>query len=168
MVAMDVPALVHSAACRNERHPQSLHFIIEESVAVMSLVESPVFDLFPNLKLIISHGGGAVPYQIGRWGSLYWESRDVPGTFEERLRKLYFDTCLYHKGSLELLFDVVGPDRCLFGTERPGDGSTKDPKTGRMKDDLKPVIESIPSLTSEDRYTIFEGNAKKLYTRLGL
>src|SRR2546430_17196588 len=69
MVELDVPALVHSTACKSPRETYSAHFITEESVAVLNLckVESRVFDDFPGLRLIISHGGGSVPYQIGRW-----------------------------------------------------------------------------------------------------
>ena len=41
-------------------------------------------------------------------------------TFDQRLKQLYFDTALYNVESLKLLFRIVGPERCLFGTERPG------------------------------------------------
>jgi 4-oxalmesaconate hydratase len=65
--------------------------------------------------------------------------------------------------TLELLFTVVGPDRCLFGTENPGSGSGIDPSTGRPYDDLKPVIESIESLSASDKKNIFEDNARKVF-----
>ena len=45
---------------------------------------------------------------------------------------------LYNQEALELLFKIVGTDRCMFGTENPGTGTYKDPKTGKMLDDLKP------------------------------
>ena len=48
------------------------------------------------------------------------------------MRNLYYDTVLYSKDSLELLFKTVGVDRCLFGTERPGVGTVKDPRTGPL------------------------------------
>jgi predicted TIM-barrel fold metal-dependent hydrolase len=57
----------------------------------------------------------------------------------------------------------MGTDRCLFGTEKPGTGSSVDPATGRWLDDLKPVIESLPELTAEDKARIFEENARRLY-----
>lgn len=171
LVELDVPALVHPAACRNERETFGAHFITEESIAVVNLCkdESRVFSDFPTLKLIIAHGGGSVPYQIGRWraGRLKARARgyDVE-TFDDVLRRLRFDTVLYNKESLRLLFDVVGPDRSLFGTEVPGAASVKDPETGLALEDLKPVIESIESLSKEDRELIFSGNALQLYPRL--
>ncbi len=86
-------------------------------------------------------------------------------SFDQSLRRLYFDTVLYNKESLELLFRIVGPDRCMFGTEKPGSGSAQDPATGAWLDDLKPVIESIDWLTEQDKRLIFEENAKKVFTR---
>jgi 4-oxalmesaconate hydratase len=164
LVELDVPALVHSASCCHPREPYTLKFINEESIAIVSLLGSKVFDDFPTLKIIMPHGGGAIPYQVGRFRAWH-HRRNLPGTFDDLLRKLYFDTCNYAKDSLELLFRVVGTDNVLFGTERPGTGSVVDPATGKMYDDLKPVIESIDWLSAEDRYKIFEGNVKKLYPK---
>ena len=129
LVELDVPALVHSTQCGRPREPYTLHFINEESIAIISLLQSRVFIDFPTLKLVISHGGGSIPYQIGRFRSFYLrpQRRVLDEPFEQSLRRLYFDTCLYSKEALELLFKVVGPDRCLFGAERPGTGSEKDP-----------------------------------------
>jgi predicted TIM-barrel fold metal-dependent hydrolase len=170
MVELDVPALIHPASCRNERETFGSHFITEESIAVVNLCkdESRVFTDFPTLKLIVAHGGGSVPYQIGRWraGRLKARARgyDVE-TFDEVLRHLRFDTVLYNKESLRLLFDVVGADRCLFGTEVPGAASVADPATGRALEDLKPVIESL-DLTEHQRDLIFSGNAFEVFPRL--
>jgi predicted TIM-barrel fold metal-dependent hydrolase len=163
LVELDVPALIHSAGCQNPRESYSSHFITEESIAVLSLTESAVFDEFPTLKLVVSHGGGSVPYQVGRWRAHYWRTHGV--SFDEALRRLHFDTVLYNRESLELLFRVVGTDRCLFGTEKPGSGSAEDPQTGRWFDDLRPVIEGIEWLSAEDRQLLFEDNARRLYTR---
>lgn len=166
MVGLDVPALVHSAGCRSPRETYSAHFITEESIAVLSLTRPTcrVFQDFPSLRLIISHGGGSVPYQIGRWRAGRFRQKN-PETFDEALRRLYFDTVLYNQESLELLFRIAGSDRCLFGTENPGTGSARDPSTGRMLDDLKPLIEAIDFLSDEDRRRIFEGNARAVFPR---
>ena len=85
--------------------------------------------------------------------------------FDESLRRLYYDTVLYNQESLEFLFRIVGSDRCLFGTENPGSGSARDPATGKMLDDLKPVIEGIAGLSAEDRERIFEANARAVFPR---
>ena len=164
MVEMDIPGLVHAASCNNPRESFHNHFITEESIAILSLVDSSVYEDFPGLKLIISHGGASIPYQVGRWRSQLRGDNDTE-TFDERLRKMYFDTGLYNIESLELLFKVVGPDRCMFGTERPGAGSKADPRTGRWYDDLKPLIDGIDFLGSDDTQRIYSGNAMDVFTR---
>lgn len=168
MVELDVPALIHSAGCSNGRETYSEHFISEESIAILSLLNSEVFARFPTLKLIVAHGGGSIPYQIGRWRAarLHPVLRQGQGSaesFDEAIRRLWFDTVLHNPASLELLLKTVGPDRCLFGTEKPGSGSVADPESGRDLDDLKPVIESFDFLSQEDRGKVFEGNARVLF-----
>jgi predicted TIM-barrel fold metal-dependent hydrolase len=170
MCELDVPALVHSAGCQNDRETYSEHFITEESIAILSILRSTVFDDFPSLKLIIGHGGGSVPYQVGRWraarlNTIIGGHPDGPH-FDGLLRKFWFDTVLYNQESLELLFRVVGADRCLFGTEKPGSGSAVDPSTGRDFDDLRPVIEEIDFLSDGERDAIFSGNAQHVFPRL--
>jgi OH-DDVA meta-cleavage compound hydrolase len=162
LVELDVPALIHSAGCRSPRESYSLHFVNEESTAVIGLCSSRVFQDFPRLKIMVSHGGGAIPYQIGRFRAARWRQKGAE-EFDTALRRLYFDTCLYSREALELLFKVVGTDRCLFGTERPGTGTAQDPGTGKWSDDLKPVIESIEWLSEADRRKIFEENARAVY-----
>jgi OH-DDVA meta-cleavage compound hydrolase len=162
LVELDVPGHIHSSGCRSERLPYSLHFINEESIGVVSLLTSNVFKDFPTLKILVSHGGGAIPYQYARFEA---SSLRRPGAtrFSEAMRNLYYDTVLYSKDALELLFKTVGVDRCLFGTERPGVGTVKDPRTGRWLDETRYTIEAIEWLSDADKQMIFEGNATKLF-----
>jgi len=171
LIELDVPALIHSAGCKHGRETYSEHFISEESMAILSLANSRVFHDFPGLKIIVAHGGGSVPYQIGRWRA----ERGLPGvrpahgieeTFDESMRHLFFDSVLHEGKSLALLLDLVGPDRILFGTENPGAGSAINPVNGRSFDDIKPTIEEIPGITEDACRKIFEGNARRLFTRL--
>jgi 4-oxalmesaconate hydratase len=170
MVELEVPALIHSTACKSFRESYSAHFITEESIAVLNLTksESRVFRDFPDLRIIVSHGGGSVPYQIGRWRAHRFreqESNPDLESFDESMRRLYYDTVLYNQESLDFLFRIVGTDRCLFGTENPGSGSSKDPATGRWLDDLKPVIQGIAWLSDTDLGRIFEDNARAVFPR---
>lgn len=160
---LDIPALIHSAGSCQPRESYTLKFINEESIGIISLMNSKVFEHFPNLKLIFPHGGGAIPYHMGRFRA--WSVRSGGEYFDDKLKRLNFDTTTYDKDALELLFKVVGPDRVLFATEKPGTGSAKDPRTGLDFDDLKPVIEGISFLTEEDRRNIFECNCTRLYSR---
>ncbi len=160
---LDVPALIHSASSCQPRESYTLKFINEESNAIISLLTSDVFERFPNLKIIVPHGGGAIPYHMGRFRA--WSVRNGGEYFDDKLRRLHFDTTTYDKDALELLFKVVGADRVLFATENPGTGSAPDPKSGRAFDDLKPVIEQMEMLSAKDRENVFECNCTRLYTR---
>lgn len=171
LVQLDVPCMIHSSTCLCERLSYTLHFINEESVAVVSLLNSKVFEDFPKLKIVCAHGGGAIPYQMGRFMAARYTSRRTKDRaaapesqyFENVSRKLHYDTCLYTHEALELLFKVIGADNCCFGTESPGAGSAVNPRTGRAMDDIKPIIEEFGFLTDADRKKIFEGNARRLY-----
>ena len=162
LVELDVPGHIHSTGCRSERLTYSLHFINEENIAVVSLLTSDVFKDFPTLKILVSHGGGAIPYQFARFEASSLRRKGAT-RFSEMMRHLYYDTVLYSKDALELLFRTVGVDRCLFGTERPGVGTVLDPRTGRWLDETRYTIESIEWLTDADRKMIFEDNARKVF-----
>ena len=159
---LDVPAHIHGTGSRSARTPYSLHFINEETIAVYNLVNSNVLKDFPNLKIVVSHGGGAIPYQLGRFESPSIR-RGGGERFSTGLRKLYFDTVLYTEDALRLLIKTVGAERCLFGSECPGVGSTINPDTGRTMDNVRPLIENIEWLTAEQKKMIFGGTATKLF-----
>ena len=91
--------------------------------------------------------------------------KDAP-RFDDILRRFWFDTVVHDPDSLDLLFKRVGHDRCCFGTERPGSGGGIDPDTGRPYDDIKPMIEGLASLDADAKTAIFEGNARRLFSRL--
>jgi predicted TIM-barrel fold metal-dependent hydrolase len=165
---LDVPAHIHGTGSHADREPYTLHFINEETTAVFGFVNSKVFDDFPTLKIIVSHGGGAMPYQVGRFnaGSIMHSGSGAMQTshlFSERMKKLYFDTVLYTQDANELLIKTVGVDRCLFGAECPGTGSVKDPRDGRLVDDVAPLINGIAWLSDADKKKILSENAIKLF-----
>ncbi|WP_207234616.1 amidohydrolase family protein [Bradyrhizobium sp. Leo170] len=64
----DIPGHIHSCACCG-RETYNEHFITEESLAISSISRSDVFKRFPQPKLLVSHSGGSIPYQVGRWRS---------------------------------------------------------------------------------------------------
>ena len=159
---LDVPAHIHTASSRSERASYSVHLINEGTIAILGLLNSDVFKDFPNLKIVVSHGGGAIPYQLGRFDAPSLRGRGAT-RFRDRLKLLYFDTVLYTAPALELLIKTVGPDRCLFGSECPGVGSAVDPDSGHTMDHIKPHIESFDWLSQADREKIFAGNARKVF-----
>ncbi|MBP7339141.1 amidohydrolase family protein [Niveispirillum sp.] len=178
MCEHDVPGLIHACSCCNGRETYANHFITEHSIALLSMIKAGVMQRFPKLKIIVAHGGGSVPYQIGRWRAergafpdlgkdgVQGKLSETPGSFDDALRAFHFDTCLHSPLSVELLLKVVGTDNVCFGTERIGSGSQINPDTGRSYDDMKPDIEAMGFLTDADRHKIFEGNARRLFNGL--
>ena len=159
---LDVPAHIHTASSRSERVSYSVHLINEGTIAILGLLSSNVFKDFPKLKIIASHGGGAIPYQLGRFDAPSLRGKSAV-RFRDQLRLLYFDTVLYTAPALELLIKTVGADRCLFGSECPGVGSAIDPDTGQTMDNIRPYIENFGWLSQQDRDKIFSGNARKVF-----
>ncbi len=167
MIELDIPGLIHASGCKHGRESYSQHFITEESLAVLALVNSRVLEDFPKLRIIVAHGGGSIPYQIGRWQADHvMKGGGTVEQFNRRLRMLYYDTCLHARKSIEMLVGIVGSENVLFGTENPGSGSAANPETGKSFDDIKPLIDSMDCLSDQDRRNIFEDNARRLFPRM--
>ena len=163
MVEVDVPGMIHASSTLNPAlHILGSHYTSQHHAAVVEFCNSRVFDDFPKLKVIIPHGGGAVPYQFNRHRALHVREKRRP--FEEMVRHLYFDMAIYDKDAMEMLLRKIGTDNVLFSTEMLGTAKAVDPETGKFFDDTVGMAKSIEWLTDEDRYKIFEGNARNLYT----
>lgn len=158
---LDIPAHVHASTSRSARSGYSVHMINEESIAILGLLNSDVFTDFPDLKIVIPHGGGAIPYQLGRFDAA--SLRGGKTRFRDRLRHLYYDTVLYTPEAIAFLIRTVGVDRCIFGAECPGVGAVIDPETGHQMDDTRPFIEGFDWLSDADRHALFEGNARRVF-----
>jgi 4-oxalmesaconate hydratase len=164
MVELDVPGMIHASSTLNPAlHILGSHYTNQHNAAVVELCTSRVYDDFPKLKLIIPHGGGAVPYQYNRHRAIHCRENLRP--FEEVVKHVYFDMAVYDKDSMEMLIRKMGVDNCVFSTEMLGTAMAIDPKTGKYFDDTVGMLKSIEWLTDEERYKICEGNARKLYTR---
>jgi 4-oxalmesaconate hydratase len=165
MVELDVPCTIHASASLNPAmHLTNSYYIAHHNAAAVEILRSRVYKDFPKLKIIIPHGGGAIPYHWNRQRGMHVREGLEP--FEEMARKVYWDMAIYDKESMELLIKRVGVDNVLFATEMFGAVNAIDPKTGRNFEDLVPIFQSIDWLSEGDRRKITEGNAKKLFSRM--
>jgi 4-oxalmesaconate hydratase len=89
-----------------------------------------------------------------------------PPLEELLLKNVYFDTCVYHLPGIELLTKVIPVDNILFASEMVGAVKGIDPRTGHHYDDTKRYIDQVAWLTAADKQKIYEGNARKVYSRL--
>jgi 4-oxalmesaconate hydratase len=165
LVELDVPAMVHvSASCNPNFHTTGAHYINADTTAFMQLLMSDLFRDFPTLRLIIPHGGGAVPFHWGRYRGLAMHLKRPPLP-ELMGQNVFFDTCVYHSPGIELLTKVVPIDNILFASEMVGAVPGIDPETGHYFDDTKRYIDAL-AISSEDKQKIFEGNARRAFPRL--
>lgn len=100
-----------------------LGYVFDTSLAAMKLILSGVLEQYPNLKLVVPHGGGTLPYLAGRidhQASLMPESMEnlsmPPSVY---LRKLYLDTVCISPETLRMAYNFIGADHLLFATDHP-------------------------------------------------
>jgi aminocarboxymuconate-semialdehyde decarboxylase len=95
----------------------------EEAMAISSLMYDGVLETFPKLKICVSHGGGYMPYYMGRIERNYAEKANTRINMKkppiDYLRMLYFDSCVYERAVLAHLVDKVGAERVVLGSDYP-------------------------------------------------
>jgi 4-oxalmesaconate hydratase len=130
----------------------------------MQLLQGDLFTDFPDLRLVIPHGGGAVPYHWGRFRGLA-DMLGRPPLAESVMGNVFFDTCVYHQPGINLLFDVIDVKNIMFGSEMIGAVRGVDPATGHHFDDTRRYIDAL-GLDLEARAQVYERNARRVYPRL--
>lgn len=162
---LDVPAMIHvSASCNSCFHATGAHYMNADTTAFMQLLQGDLFADFPELRLIVPHGGGAVPYHWGRYRGLA-DMLKKPDLSVHLMKNVFFDTCVYHQPGIDLLFDVIDLDNVLFASEMVGAVRGIDPQTGNYFDDTKRYVDAV-DMNDTDRRKVFELNARRVYPRL--
>lgn len=126
----------------------------ETFIAACRLLVGGVFDRHPSLRVILVHGGGSFPYQVGRLQHAYEMREDTSSVARkpplEYMENFLFDTVVFDRRALQHLIAVAGTENILFGTDLPFD----------MGD---PTGFDLPSwLDPETAERILSGNAAEL------
>ncbi len=126
-------------------------------MALHHLIFGGVLRDYPNLKLVVAHGGGFLPAYSGRIDHAASARPDccevitrMPTTY---LKRVYFDALVYTHHQLAYLVEEYGADHILMGTDYPADIGEIDPVG---------MIEACPGLNDAERRAIFGGNAARL------
>ena len=96
----------------------SLGRVMEVSVAAMRLVLSGIMERHPDLKVVMSHTGGALPYQSGRMDK-NTKAAKLPRPTSEYLKRFYTDTVSPHTEGMKFAIEYYGVDRVMYGTDYP-------------------------------------------------
>jgi predicted TIM-barrel fold metal-dependent hydrolase len=136
--------------------------LFEDTVAALRLVISGVTTRYPNMRVIIPHLGGTLPFAMGRFGRatvaertrVGQESGEFAGTLRENFRRVWYDTVNHEPSALQCACEVFGTDRLLLGTDYPY------PVGDRLKHCLDYVEEA--DLGAADKEAILGGNAQAL------
>jgi len=106
---------------------------LETTIMVAKLMFSGALDELRELKLLLAHGGGFAPYQVGRFvhgHKVRPETRaDTASSAKDLLKRFYFDTITHDPQALRYLIGLVGAERIVVGTDAPFDMGDDDPRS---------------------------------------
>lgn len=129
----------------------------ETTMAAASLILGGTLDRFPALDVVLVHGGGFLPYHIGRFdrGHVTREELRADGAGQPSgyLRRFHYDTLVQLPKALAFLVDLVGADRVLLGSDHPF--WMGDPEPARIVGEA--------GLSAEARRAILGDNAARLF-----
>ena len=159
-----LPVLVHPTAppgtpeldIRSYNLIASIGFIFDTSLSIARMMFDGFFERYPNLKVIASHAGGALPYLAGRLDQCFDNMNACrtrtsvrPGDY---LRHIYYDAVTYRQDALELCVAVGGADRVMYGSDYPHNIG-----------DMKGCLARVDALPSEQRQAVRGGNAARIF-----
>jgi aminocarboxymuconate-semialdehyde decarboxylase len=134
---------------------------METAVTGAHLVMAGVPERFPGLRIVLAHGGGALPSVRGRLRRAHGfqpqareRLRESP---DDSMRRLYFDTVTHDPDLLRSLIDWAGADHVLLGSDRPFDMGTD-----RPVDDVRGL-----GLPPSEEADVLGGNAERLMGAFG-
>ena len=165
VAAKGVPVILHPSG-----YPESQRFgsyfltncignPLETMVAATRMIFSGLFEEHPEIKLILLHGGGYLPFYCSR-ADHTWEVRPEtrvsipdhpPSTY---MKRLFYDTMVFQPLYLRHLIEIVGSDRVMLGTDFPFDMAETDPLA---------LIGATDGLGAAEREAISGGNAASLF-----
>jgi len=166
----ELPILIHPApplttdVMKTLRLPPPLFgFVLDTTMAVVSLIFQGVLEKYPKLKLIHCHLGGVVPYMVGRIDDSFnsyseeygFELPMAPSGYYKR--QVYVDSISYHLPAMRCCLDWLGPDHIMLGTDYAH-------PIGHIEETIRYIRDM--GLSEEDTDKILGGNAASIF-RLG-
>lgn len=163
MSEYDLPIHIHPRTPRDKetfkdyRLGPMIGFEVDLCVAVIRLVMGGVLERYPNLKFIVSHLGGAIPYlaeRIQNCYEAYPECQDnITGSAKDYLKKFYYDTVSFFEPALMCAYSFLGAEHLVLGSDYP-----------HVIGDINEAVTSIEALPipDTDKALICSGNILRL------
>jgi aminocarboxymuconate-semialdehyde decarboxylase len=131
---------------------------LDTTIMVGKLMFSGALDELTDLRILLAHGGGFLPYQIGRFEHGHAvrpdTSADTASKPLQLFRRFWFDALTHSPQALRHLIDTVGSERVVLGTDSPFDMGEEQPVD---------QLESVPRLTDEERENVSHRSALQLF-----
>jgi aminocarboxymuconate-semialdehyde decarboxylase len=162
----DLPIHIHPRApvdketYKDYRLVPMIGFEMDLCIAVIRLIMGGVMDRFPNLKFIVSHLGGAIPYLAERIQNCYEAypecQQNISGPAKDYLKRFYYDTVSFFEPALMCAYSFLGAGRLILGSDYP-----------HVIGDIHEAITSIEQLEIPqlDKEMIYSGNIQRLIHR---
>ncbi|MBA4493554.1 amidohydrolase family protein [Paenactinomyces guangxiensis] len=119
------PLLCEDPRLKQRMMPNLIGVPWETTICAADLLLSGLLDKYPDVKVLLAHGGGFLPYQIGRLNKGYEQWTGVSASLQappaDYLRRFWFDSVLWTPASLRYLAEVVGEDKIVPGSDFPFD-----------------------------------------------
>lgn len=163
MSEYDLPIHIHPRTSRDKetfkdyRLGPMIGFEVDLCVAVIRLVMGGVLERYPNLKFIVSHLGGAIPYLAERIQNCYEAypecQENISRPAKEYLKDFYYDTVSFFEPALICAYSFLGAERLVLGSDYP-----------HVIGDIKEAVTSIEALPipDTDKALIYSGNILRL------
>jgi aminocarboxymuconate-semialdehyde decarboxylase len=133
---------------------------LQTTLMVSHLMFSGVLDELKQLRVCLAHGGGYVPYQIGRFNHGHKVRKETHALTRTKpnalLRRFYYDGLTHDARALQYLIDLVGADRVVLGTDAPFDMGEEHPVK---------MLDKVKRLTKEQRAQVLGKTALSLMRR---
>jgi len=136
-------------------------FPFDTTLAVARLCYAGVFRELPNIRWVLGHLGGAVPYLMERMDNGWRDFAECRANIDELpsvyLKRLYYDTVSFSAPSLRLARELVGADHLVMGSDYP-----------HLLGSIDRAVSSIESLDvpAPDKERIFSGTARAILNNL--
>lgn len=131
-------------------------FLFDTTMAIARCIYDGFFDRYPNIKMIVAHGGGALPYIVGRLDICHERIPSCGARTKERpsnyMRRIYVDSVVFRQDALQMCVDVCGPENVLYGSDYPHNIG-----------DMTGCLSRVDALGGEVRHLVRGHNAERIF-----